>query len=432
MKKNYKLSLLFLFKSLIILFLFTQNLLAEVSYKEVKAKGVDKIYEVALKKAFKQAIKKVNGITIQIEDLFKTIDADIKVKGTLLLNNQSSSGEYTASASYRELQKILSEKTKGSIKSFEILNESKDAGGVYYIEILAKIAQFELSEIAKRKRIAIIPFRINENNFSINDNIFSSADFKDFLNHELTTYFVQTKKFTVLDRKFNEEIAEELNNLNNSDKIDDQIKIGQKLFADYILVGKVYSFQIKEIEKKFLTSDVVVKKNIGNLILSYRIIDVPTAQIIYSSNYEHETDLKKVSQPLKYFSNLAVKNLGTKIIYEIYPIMVENFEDNLLYLSQGGEQIKTGDLYTLFERTDKKIIDSYTGEILGNIEKKIGIVEIVEIHSGYSVAKIKEVKIDLISQFKPLSYLVKPYEVLEEKTKIKKKIKKKKDLDKIY
>ena len=143
MKKNYKLSLLFLFQSLIILFLFTQNLLAEVGYKEVKAKGVDKIYEVALKKAFKQAIKKVNGITIQIEDLFKTIDADIKVKGTLLLNNQSSSGEYTASASYRELQKILSEKTKGSIKSFEILNESKDAGGVYYIEILAKIAQFQ-------------------------------------------------------------------------------------------------------------------------------------------------------------------------------------------------------------------------------------------------------------------------------------------------
>jgi hypothetical protein len=53
MIKNYKLSLLFLFKALIILFLFTSNLLAEVSYKEVKAKGVDKIYEVALKKAFK-------------------------------------------------------------------------------------------------------------------------------------------------------------------------------------------------------------------------------------------------------------------------------------------------------------------------------------------------------------------------------------------
>ena len=168
-------------------------------------------------------------------------------------------------ASYRELQKTLSEKTKGSIKSFEILNERKDYGGVYHIEILAKIAQFELSEIAKRKRIAIIPFRINQNNFSINDNIFSSADFKDLLNHELTTYFVQTKKFTVLDREFNKEIIEELNNLNNSDKIDDQIKIGQKLFADYILVGKVYSFQIKEIEKKFLTSDVVVKKNVGNL-----------------------------------------------------------------------------------------------------------------------------------------------------------------------
>ena len=59
MIKNYKLSLLFLFKALIILFLFTSNLLAEVSYKEVKAKGVDKIYEVALKKAFKHFISEM-------------------------------------------------------------------------------------------------------------------------------------------------------------------------------------------------------------------------------------------------------------------------------------------------------------------------------------------------------------------------------------
>ena len=101
MKKDYKLLIHLLFKSLIILFLLTQNLLAEISYKEVEAKGSDKIYEVALKKAFKQAIKKVNGVTIQVENLFKTIDADIKVKGNLLLNNQSSSSEYSASASYR-------------------------------------------------------------------------------------------------------------------------------------------------------------------------------------------------------------------------------------------------------------------------------------------------------------------------------------------
>ena len=124
--------------------------------------------------------------------------------------------------------------------------------------------------------------------------------------------------------------------------------------------------------------------------------------------------------------------MGTKIIYEIYPIIVENFEDNLLYLNQGGDQIKTGDLYTLYEKTDKEIIDSNTGEILGNIEKKIGIVEIVESHSGYSVAKIKNAEIDLSSQFKLLSYLVKPYLIPKKNIKKNQKTKKKKNLDKIY
>ena len=70
---------------------------------------------------------------------------------------------------------------------------------------------------------------------------------------------MQTRKFTVLDRNYDNEVKKELSNLTDKSNVEDQVKIGQMLFADYILVGRVENFEVKEIEKKYLTSDRVFK-----------------------------------------------------------------------------------------------------------------------------------------------------------------------------
>ena len=420
-------------KVLFIFIILLSNTSAEIEFKEVEATGVDKIYEIALKKAFKQAIEKVNGISIKSENIYKTIDANLSIKGNLSINDQTSSGEYKSTANYNELTKTIFEKSEGSIKSFEILNEYKNNDGEFYIKIKANIAEYKLSEIAKRKRIAIIPFRLDKSNFLNQSNSFNANDLINLINNDLTSYFVQTRKFTVLDRKFNKEIFDELSNLKNTKKIEERVKIGQKLFADFILIGEIYSFKIQEKEKKFLTSDTVIKKRIGSMVLNYRILDVATNQIIYSDDYEKELDLSKISKKLKYFTNLVVEEIGPNIIDEIFPIMVENFDDNLLYLSQGGKNIKLGDRFTLYKLTNKKIIDSYTGENLGNIKKEIGLVEIIETNSGYSIAKFVDGSQIIKINFKPLTFTLKPFRQTTKKNKENKKIKKKdKNLDKVY
>ena len=57
--------------------------------------------------------------------------------------------------------------------------------------------------------MAIVPFRINLNEISIfGKSGFDDADnLRKFLNQEFTNYFVQTRKFTILDREFDKEIA---------------------------------------------------------------------------------------------------------------------------------------------------------------------------------------------------------------------------------
>lgn len=392
---------------------------AEISYVDVKAKGKSETYEVSLKKALKEAITKVNGVTLKTEFVLEIIDKS-------LTTNESS----TASLG-RNLNEKISEKSGGSIKSFEILNEYEDFNGLQVIEIRATVAKYKLSKTAKRKRMAIVPFRINLNEISIFGKTgFDDADnLRKYLNQEFTNYFVQTRKFTILDREFDKEISEELMNLENSQKIEDQIKIGQKLFADYIIVGRLDFLALEEVEKKFLTSDVVLKKKFGSLNFSYRIIDVPTGQIKYSSKVNLEVELKKQNQPIPYLFNLTAQKAGLEIMYAIYPILVEKIEDDLLYLGQGGNQIKVGDMFAIYERTDSKIKDSYTGETLGNIEKIVGNAIIIDSNSKFSVAQISEQKYDLIGDFKPRKFMVKPIKKVKKNKSSGKTKKKKKAID---
>ena len=412
--KNIKYILIFLS-----IFFISNQSFAEMTYVEINAKGKAESYEIALKKALKEAISKVNGVTLKTESVLETIDKS-------LTTNEGSSASLG-----RDLKEKISEKSGGSIKSFDILKEYEDANGLQVVEIRATVAKYKLSKTANRKRMAIVPFRVNLNEISI----FGKRGFDDadnlikFINQEFTNYFVQTRKFTILDREFDKEIAAELMNLDNSEKIEDQVKIGQKLFADYIIVGRLDFLVLEKIEKKFLTSDKILKKEIGTLNFSYRVIDVPTAQIKYSSKVALEVDIKKQTQPIPYLFNLTAQKAGLEIMYAIYPILVEKIEDDLLYLGQGGNQIKVDDSFTIYERTDSKIKDTYTGETLGNVEKVVGKATIVDSNAKFSVAQITEQKYDLGEDFKPRKYMVKPIKEIKKKKSSTKTKKKKKPID---
>ena len=116
-------------------------------------------------------------------------------------------------------------------------------------------------------------------------------------------------------------------------------------------------------------------------------------------------------------------------MYAIYPILVEKIEDGVLYLGQGGNQIKVDDIYTIYERKESKIKDTYTGENLGNVEKVVGKASIIDSNTKFSVAKIIEQEYDLSEDFKPRKYMVKPYKKVKKKESSSKEKKKKKAID---
>ena len=101
---------------------------------------------------------------------------------------------------------------------------------------------------------------------------------------------------------------------------------------------------------------------------------------------------------------------------------------NLFQLKKGN-QIKVDDNFTIYERTDSKIKDTYTGETLGNVEKVVGKATIIDSNAKFSVAQITEQKYDLIEDFKPRKYMVKPIKEIKKKKSSTKTKKKKKPID---
>ena len=349
-------------------------------------------FQVALKDALKQAVSKVNGVNLEAKSVLNTVEKTVtNEKDTKILGS-------------KEFKNQISDQTKGAIKTYEILSEQKNPNtGLFEVEIAATIARYELSTTAQRRRIAVVPFYLVTNNNS--EEALKGAS---LLNQSITTYLVQTRKFTVLDRNYDNDIKKELSNLSEKSNIEDQAKIGQMLFSDYILVGRVETLEIKDVEKKYLSSDRVFKSKKGIINFNYRVIDVPTKQIKYSSNLRKEYSLKSQQQPMAFLSDKIAQDVGLEIMYAIYPILIEKIEADNVFLGQGGNQIKTGDLYDVYEISESKIKDSYTGENLGNIQVKVGQVEIIDKNSKFSVAKIVKSNYDLSSKFKPEKFMVKP------------------------
>jgi len=447
--------------SFFLLVILSSNSWSEIIFKEVTVSGIGQSYEEALNNAFAEAISLVNGKNVQTKTIIQVMSggsvpeevAEDKEKGGFLADllsdlNQLQETEETKkkkkgkkkdkkiSDKVKYSQKYLKElidETKGGIKSYKIINKEINANGWHLIEVSAEVAFFNLPKEAMRVRMAAFPFRLYEIEGD-------HERFQRLLDQNINDYFVQTKKFTMLDRSFIEEVAKEQQIiLDGKAPAIEMAKIGNEISADFILVGSVENFNINEKVTKILTSDQEIRRNEASIYMSYRLVDVATKQINYSNTIQYKIQLSQNSEkPDTEIISKISKILGEEILFSIYPVLVEKVVNGEIYLGQGGSQFTKGEKYEIFQKGEK-IIDSYTNEVIGNVETSIGLIEIVSVSSGYTKAKMFSEENNLPKIIHQGKYIVRPIKqddvnkeksFKEKKEKIKKKREeKKKNLD---
>ena len=367
-----------------------------IEYVDVKAKGIGSSYTEALNNSLSNAIAQVNGRSIETQTSLKKISQSI--------NTNLDSSYYSS----KEFQKKIKEQTQGYVSSFSVISEEKSSNNVVKIIISAKIGKFKLKKSAQRKRIAVMPFYYFDKSFKLMNNVVSNNKIDDLLIQSLVSYLVQTRKFTVLDREYFYDMNRELNIIkNNQTNIEETVKLGQKIFSDYIMVGTLQNLFTEEKIIKIKNSNNSVSSKKAYIEFNYRIIDVPTSQIMFSDDYKGVFDIEDIDI-ISLEGDIIKKaslEIGSTILNAIYPLRLEKISGNTAYIGQGGLEIEVGEEYTIIE-LGERIKDSYTNEYIGREQKEVGKLIISQVSAKLSSGKIVGQIYNLGDNFEPKKYIL--------------------------
>ena len=405
----------------------------KVTYKTVETKGTGENLQEAINKALVEAIGRVNGKSIDAANQINKASSTVKADGV------------KSTTRTKEMQQAYKEATNGIVASYDVLSEVEDEKGRWNVVVKAQIAQFQLAASANRKRIALIPFRLSNSMFLIRGQSADREQAARVLAQSLVTKLVQSRRFTVLDREYVEEtLGEKSSAFNNPNlPVTEIARLGQDLVADYIVVGTLENLSYNESTRRVESVDMNVTTRRGVAEVSYRIIDITTGQIKFADTAQFSFDGDALSRvagggltnPDTAILSLASEKIGKVILNAIYPIMLVSVQNETVTLNQGGDLLRSGDIYEVFEYGER-LYDPYTKESIGRQENLVGSIQITRVNPKQSMARVVNSTVDLAARFKPKRFVCRLKEEAmspgakrkqEARKKMKKKVKKAKE-----
>ena len=378
---------------------------AAVQEREVEAAGSGATEQEAVFAALGNAVGMVNGLNIESRQWLAAIERHVaSEEGDSYMFEEASSLD-------------IATLTKGTISSYEVISTAPKTRGGHEARVRATIAVFERGRDADRKRIAVLPLR-GRDSYAIDGARIAPLAVTDLVEQAIVNELVDSRRFTVLDRKYMASVDIELKLLDSGDvPVSELARLGQTLTADYVLVGTVENIDGRTTKRRMRTRDVEARMLNVDAQLSYRVVDPATKQVKFSRTEtmtfgDRELSAVGASLPMSDVATIAVgaakiigRKVGTTVTEAVYPIVVTAVTSNGVVLGQGGESMVAGLVFDLFRLGDR-MIDPYTKESIGRIEEWAGTVEVTRATNKQSYAKFVEGSdIDPRSNFAPRAFI---------------------------
>jgi hypothetical protein len=386
----------------------------------VKTEGVGKSFDEALQNALLLAIEQVNGVraskTVDTHSLVSDFhsqdsstgnfnasatdsahgDANINLQatgsngaGSLHANgtensndNAHASGNYASTdsetASFNSSTAIVNANSSvsGVVRRFQVASKSV-SDGVWHVAIVAEIPVYQASAASKRLKIAVLPFHLSSQ---------AGGQFEEGLRSQVIDALTQSGKVAILDRDYTQENQDEISQLQSEAfSKDEAAKLGNRLGADYILVGTV--------AKANQSRDSAYIASIGQTIygashasagLNFRLIEAATGVVQLSGTLDSS---KYPSSSLDNVAKAESADLSNRVLDSLFPLRVESVADGVFYLGRGGDGMHVGDTFRLI-RQGNPITDTDTHEIIGYSEQDLGRISVTEVEPRLSKATL--------------------------------------------
>ena len=370
----------------------------QVTILEVEGFGIS--YNEAIQNGLIQALKQAKGLTIESQ---KTFAKSLREKSTSKDGNNSHQVEIHALS-----EGIVREATQGLINEYRVIDSQKISAGEWEVTLAVKMLRYKTPGISphSRRKIAIIPFRTTRASYNFRGGHIASSEISRQFTQKLVTEMTQTRKFTVLDREYMEEFLQEKNLVLSTDApLAEQMKIGEVLGVDYLLIGTISEANQKQTPYTIQVTGETGFDYSASFVADYRIIVMATKQIKWSDSVTlsmGDSEIKKMAPGLKpdQIQQALLTKVAKKIIHKamanIYPIRVVKVQPNgEIILNQGGVTVNNGEILDVFSKGEK-VIDPYTGESLCSSESWVATIKISRVIPKMSYARVLKGEYSLI------------------------------------
>ncbi len=367
------------------------DLIIDKKTKTAEGVGVGQSREEAVNNAIAEAIGQLNGVSIKKE---------ILVDDTSTQSSNSDTSDYKYNSKIKKI-------TDGKADSYTIIHVEKCDDKKYEATVSITKTTIKTSFKApgigtqNRRTIAVMPFYISQSSFTIGSQSYSSTKIADIIAQAITTNMTQSRKFAVIDKTYTHDMEKELNLIaSNEVPLSQKIKLGQKLGADYLLVGTIQRADMQVNNNLNRSTGETSSQSVAEFIIDYRVIVVGTSQIKWSDTTKIVLDMSNSDTSINMRLQNAVETVSAQItntlLGNIYPIQVVKITPmGEIILNQGGNLVKKDSIFNVF-KLGENICDPYTKESLGQEEIQVATIEITKVNPKTSYAKVIEGTLSLV------------------------------------
>lgn len=254
----------------------------------VSSRGVAKTYDEAVQSALKDAVRQVNGSAFA-GDTKKTLQSA-----------EVGEGQVTADQEY--LTDDFHEVLKGVVLGHRVKKEINREDGLIEVRLEVDVAKYTAPMKDSREKVAVMMIKPMIAGFQIGGEgkeCYRPAPLVvEELSSRITTAIVQSGRFGVLSREDEDAIRAEEKIIADNAPVEEMVKIGQRLGADYLVTGTLRNIHVGApvTTTSQLTGQSRSMLSFATLRMTYRVIVVSTAQIAWTENVDLEFDPNTLAQ----------------------------------------------------------------------------------------------------------------------------------------
>ncbi len=346
----------------------------------VEATGIGQTRAEAVTHGLVEAVQKATGVRVDQLAVTGLNQRVLQVDGNVNQSNTFTSGsaDMSGTAKLSEGMDMIATQSGGSIKSYNVTSMDKDNRGYITVKMKVDVDKFKsvLGDQANRVRLAVAEFEGLDRETALR------------LQDAMKAYFVQARRFSVVDRSQGAQYAKEMALVTSpSAALSERVRFGQVLGADFIIVGKV---RTEKSQRKTLDPISMVEsvREIVSAEVTFSAIEIATSQILWANTIK-VVGSANIGSSIDGISRMV----GAQVSETLFPLRIVSADDpNSLTINQGGQSVSTGKRFALIQ-LGAELKDPDTKESLGRKETEVGIVEITRVDPNLSYAKLISGKI---------------------------------------